>query len=64
MFHPKNKTISEQQLRDQLGDLRASQLKLTTKLKSLTPSNEAIDIVLKYDGPIDKVSKQLGCLRR
>lgn len=55
----KNKIISEQELRDQLGDLRNSQLKRTTKLKSLISSNKAVDEVLKYDKTIDEVSTRL-----
>ncbi len=53
-------TISEKQLRDQLEDLRNSQLKRTTKLKSLISSNTAVDTVLKYDKTIDDVSTKLG----
>ncbi len=53
-------TISEKQLRDQLEDLRNSQLKRTTKLKSLISSNTAVDTVLKYDKTIDEVSTELG----
>ena len=56
----KNTTkTSEKVLRSRLKALRNSQLKRTTKIKSLYSSNMAVDIILRYDNIIDEVSSQL-----
>jgi hypothetical protein len=55
-------TITEQELRDELGELVKKDLNFVEENKNVgyNSTDECIDIVLKYDDTISKVSKELG----